>query len=151
MKGPTLHYMSPAEYNTAGTNWAPHLDAALAVRQDVVRHIIGRPLYNSPVDGAVGRHAGQSDKSQHNVDYYGSVRAADFFVPGAPAAEVVTAMMQAGFTGIGVYPGGLWKGEQETRYHGDVRSDRSPSDPATWGFIDGRTVSIEEAVAAAVR
>lgn len=141
-----LHYFRPAEFNRGGINWFQKTDAALLVRLDILRFRIGSPVIISPVDGATGRQDGTENKSQHNITYHGIVRAADFFVPGVSACRVVNAMRSLGFTGIGVYPDGLYGGKRETRYHGDVRTDRGPGNPAEWGHYDGKDCSINKAL-----
>ena len=145
-----LHYFTPPEFNRDGVNWFAKTDAALLVRLDILRFRLGSPVIISPVNGATGRHKGNEDKSQHNIDYYGIVRAADFFVPGVSASRVVNAMRGLGFTGIGVYPDGLYYGKQETRYHGDVRTDRGPGNPAEWGHYESKDWSIDKALQKAV-
>ena len=143
---PSLYYFKPSEFNRAGVNWFSKTDSALLVRLDILRFRLGSPVVISPVDGATGRENGTNDKSQHNIEYHGIVRAADFFVPGVSASRVVNAMRALSFTGIGVYPEGLYDGKQETRYHGDVRTDRKPGDPAEWGYYGGEDTSIDKAL-----
>jgi len=149
--GPHLHYFAPPEFNRAGINWFQKTDANLLVRLDLLRFRLSAPVVISPVDGATGRQAGTLDKSQHNITYHGLVRAADFFVPGVSASRVVNAMRSLGFTGIGVYPDGVYNGKRETRYHGDVRTDRGMGNPAEWGHYDGKDCSINEALQRAVK
>ncbi len=146
---PHLENFQPAEFNRHG-DWFPRCATGLLHRMDVLRFQLGSPVYISPVDGAVGRRNGQSDKSQHNINYYGEVRAVDFFAPGVDPQVVVDVMRELGFTGIGVYADGEWKGEKATRYHGDVRHDHKMGSPAEWGQVKGRTVSIDDAIANAV-
>ena len=146
-----LHFFSPPEFNRAGVNWFQRMDAAILVRLDILRFRLNARVMISPVDGATGRHEGAENKSQHNVDYHGMVRAVDFFAPGVSASRVVNAMRSLGFTGIGVYPDGVYGGEQETRYHGDARTDRGPGNPAEWGHYDGKNCSINEALQRVVK
>lgn len=143
---PHLQHFKPAEFNRHG-NWFNRCATGLLHRLDILRFRLGSPVYVSPVDGAVGRHLGDSGKSQHNIDYHGEVRAVDFFAPDADPHVVVQLMRELGFTGIGVYADGMWQGEPAFRYHGDVRHDRGMGNPAEWGQVDGRTVSIEDALA----
>lgn len=134
------------EYNRGGVDWYPRTAVRLLVLNDVLRHLLRSKVFISPDEGAVGRRLGKENKSQHNLDYWGEVRATDFFVPGVPAHNVIAAMRSVGHNGIGLYPEGLWNGEQANRYHGDVRTDRSPRNPATWGELGGKVCSLDEAL-----
>ena len=52
-----------------------------------------------------------------------------------------------GFTGIGVYP--QWvnkKGETQVGFHLGVRPNRKMDKPATWGYFNGKEVSLEHAL-----
>jgi len=110
----------------------------------------------SPASGAVGRRLGPDASSQHNVDRWGEVRAIDVLPRwGAQdhrqATETLHKAMEVGvecgFTGVGVYP--HWR--PRPGLHVDVRQDRQPGDPATWGAVlkDGRQfyVGVDEALA----
>lgn len=138
----TPRYFSPGEFG----GWFEQMAPELLRKLDRFREQWGGRVVVSPVAGGVGRHLGEGDQSQHNVDQWGEVRAVDFFpqvrdLAGRwryinSAAEIRRAYEVAravGFTGIGVYtdtaPGYM--------VHGDVRPDREPGDPATWARVSG--------------
>lgn len=143
MSQPHTYYFKPPEFNRSGVNWHSRMCPRLLVLLDLLRHELQSPVVISPVDGATGRYAGES-RTQHNVQRWGQVRAADFFCPGASPDRVIAAMTRLGFTGIGHYPDGLYDGKQESRYHGDTRRDRVPGEPATWGYRNGVVVSLRD-------
>ena len=118
--------------------WA--MSPLLLAMLDELRDTTGVSISISPVDGAIGRHAGEDSKSSHNVDVqpYNEVRAVDIFprIKGKPltthqAQEFFKAAKNLGFTGIGVYP--FWK--PVPGFHLDVRRGKDAGDPATWGDI----------------
>lgn len=126
-----LRYFTPTEFR----DWWPHMSLRLLVLMDSGRHQWGDQWEISPVEGALGRHRGDA-LTQHNIDRWDEVRAADFFMHGmdtrVKARHAVDLMVRTGFTGIGVYPD--W--DPMPGVHGDVRQDRDPGDPAIWGMID---------------
>lgn len=131
--------------------WEDRLCPRLAVRLDILRHRLGRPINISPADGAVGRELGEASESEHNVDFWGEVLAVDCFIGGvytrAGALDVVTEARALGFTGIGVYP--EWKNGQgavQVGFHFGVRPTRKMADPATWGYVNGQFVALERAL-----
>lgn len=126
------------------------MNSDLLLKLDEFRHRWGAPVMISPVDGALGRHAGDSSQSQHNVDLFGEVRAADVF-PRVGSGFIQTEgerrrayriAVEVGFTGIGVYtdttPGNM--------LHLDVRTDRQPGNPALWSRVSGQFKGIGEVV-----
>lgn len=143
-----LRYFSLDEFR----DWKGRMSYRLLVLEDTLRHMWGAAITVSPVEGALGRHKGQSNTSQHNYDRWGEVRAMDQFLEGmdtrAEAERAVDLMTDIGFTGIGVYP--HW--HPKPGIHGDVRADEAPGDPALWGMLDDGDgqyqVSIEEALEA---
>lgn len=126
----------------------------MSVRQlilmDSARHQWGASITISPVRGALARHNGPDDDSQHNVDRWGECRAADQFFEGMtdkPSANrVIGILIRAGFTGIGLYPD--WK--PQPGIHSDCRQPAKPGEPALWGMIDDGNgqyqVSLERAL-----
>ena len=142
-----LRYFETTEFG----RWWPKMDANLLVRLDVLRYRLQRPILISPHPDALGRHLGYESQSCHNIDYWGLVLAVDFFVGGIhtreDALEVIGEAKDLGFTGIGVYP--EWrnhKGERQVGFHLDVRPFRDMGDPATWGYVGGAFVSLDEAI-----
>lgn len=135
------NYFTPKEWQGKLDQVNPKLPKAL----NLLRHIYGLPIIISGHADAVARHLGDS-LSQHNVDKWGQSNAVDFFPQGITRKDIpnfIGLMQQAGFTGIGVYldtDGGIM-------FHGDVREDRTPANPAMWARIDGEYVEIERAYA----
>lgn len=145
---PTLKYFKPHEFGI----WWPLMNNQLLLTMDQFRELWGYPVQISKAGGSLGRHGGDS-KSQHNVDLWGGVKAADMF-PMLPDGKggyryIQTAdernkafqiAKQAGFTGIGIYtdtkPGNL--------LHGDVRDGLRV---ATWSRVAGEYKGIYEVLA----
>ncbi len=137
-----LAHFKPAEFR----EWWPHMSPDLLKKLDRFRELWGAPITVSPVNGALGRHLGPHDDSQHNIDKWGEVRAIDVFPYGLNAENAEYAKklaQQAGFSGIGIY--------SDTRpswmMHLDVRPDRTASRPATWARVSSRYVGITEVFA----
>jgi len=129
--------------------WADQIDPHLVACLDKYR--ASRPpgragrVSISTAPGALGRHGGALSSSQHNVDRWPTVRAADVFPAGlgddAEAFAVEYALARAaGFTGIGIYPD--WA--PHPGLHLDVRRDRRAGEPATWAGVrrNGKQVYI---------
>ena len=143
---PTLKHFKPEEFGA----WYPFMNNELLRKLDLFRELLGSPVHVSPVDGALGRHGGDDDHSQHNVDLWGDVRAIDVFPTlngeyiqtEAERTHVYNIARQAGFTGIGLYtdtvPGNM--------LHVDVRDDRSESAPALWARVAGEYTGIAEVI-----
>jgi len=92
----------------------------LSIREDSLIRPWLPVVLSSPYNGGLIR-AGMGG-SQHYIG-----RAADIKWPvGVSKHDAFQAAIQTGFTGIGVYPWGM---------HVDIRSDRKPGDPATWGRV----------------
>ena len=149
---PKLTYFKPSEFGA----WYPLMNPKQLKALDRFRELMGSPVFISPVEGGIGRHGGDVNRSQHNVDKWGQVNATDVF-PTVPAnnakgwkyittqAErqlVLANARKAGFTGIGLYtdtfPGNM--------LHGDVREDRTKADPALWSRVNHEYYSISEVV-----
>lgn len=141
-----LRYFDPDEFR----EWWPHMSLRLLVLLDSLRHQWGAGITVSPVTGALGRHNGDSDPTQHNIDRWGEVRAADVFLSGmdcrSTANRAVGLAMRTGFTGCGVYP--HWR--PSPGMHLDVRTSAEPGEPALWGMVDDGQgqyqVSLEKAL-----
>ena len=122
----------------------------LLVMLDVLRHILQSPIFISKNDQALGRRSGLSE-SEHNVEFWNQVLAVDCFVKDvhtyAQALRVVESARIVGFTGIGVYP--QWTnnvGRRQVGFHFGVRPSRKMDNPATWGYYDGKFVSLDYAL-----
>lgn len=148
-----LHYFTPAEFIRDGVQWYPVMDQRLLVAVDILRHQWGQPIDISPAAGALGRHLGQTSKSQHNVDVHGTVRAMDVMPRGMDDVHAVNDFLhlaeQCAFGGIGIYPD--W--QPRPGVHLDVRHDAVPGYPARWGALDDpfgvqQYVSMNEALEA---
>lgn len=125
-----LKWFKPSEFSGHFHDISPDTLYAL----DKFRELWGRPVTVSPVEGAIVRHGGNGDTSQHNVDLWGVSRAIDFFPKGLSASNAERAYQlarEAGFSGIGIYndtkPGWMM--------HGDTRTDKTPENPAKWARI----------------
>lgn len=127
-----LRHFSEDEFRDS---W-PHMSLRLLFLMDALRHQWGASITISPVTGALGRRNGASDPTQHNIDRWGEVRAADVFLAGMDcrntANRAVGLAMRTGFTGIGIYPD--WS--PSPGMHLDVRITAEPGDPALWGMLD---------------
>lgn len=153
MTRPKLKNFTPSEFGI----WWPFMSADLLQKLDALRERRGTPIIISTAAGALGRDDNQGDTSQHNILRWGEVRAVDFFAT-VPAenergwdyirdpydrSKLYQDMRAVGFTGIGIYtdttPGNL--------AHGDVRQDRSASNPATWARINHNYTGIQEVLA----
>jgi len=143
--GVELRHFRPHEFR----GWFHAMSPTLLERLDHWRHMLDAPVLVSPAAGALGRHLGKDNSSQHNVDVWGEVRAIDL-MPQLPVEEMERAFdlaIDAGFTGVGLYPD--WC--PQWGMHLDVRKDRRIDDPALWSGlrINGRQVyrGIDEAFA----
>lgn len=136
-----LHFFKPYEFR----NWQDDMSDELVARLDCLRGVWGDRIRISAAEGSLGRHSGRDDTSQHNFDKWREVRAVDVMVDGvrsvADAEEFVRLATEIGFTGIGVYPN--WR--PMYGFHLDVREDKKYGEPALWGRIGAKYVSIEEA------
>ena len=130
--------------------WFSSCSPRLLILLDALRFQWGAPIRVSRAQGAIGRRLGEGAKSQHNIDRWGEVRAVDVFPSGLVTREDVDSFLLSaisiGITGIGFYPD--WSGG--FGFHLDVREDREPGYPATWGRVDTRLekqyVSIDAAM-----
>lgn len=144
MRKPKLDYFTPSEFGA----WYPLMNNELLRRLDLFRKILGSAVYISPVNGALGRHGGNDDHSQHNVDLWGTVNAIDVF-PTIDGEYITTqeqrnivylAALEAGFTGIGLYTDTA----PANMLHVDVRNT---SEVALWSRVNGNYLGINEVLA----
>lgn len=125
--------------------WEDRISPDLLERLDKFAIAWGKPVIISTAKGAIGRHGGVDDTSQHNFDRWGEVRAIDIFPQGLNSSSARSALTMAksvGFTGIGFYS----DTKPSMLMHVDVRTDRVIGDPALWGRVNGKYVSIFEVV-----
>ncbi len=151
MTRPKLNHFTASEFGV----WWPLMSADLLLKLDAFREQWGAPVEISRADGALGRHGGENDKSQHNIDRWGQVLAADL-MPKVADGQGGYRYMQTreernrafaiakavGFTGIGIYtdtnPGNL--------LHVDVRKTNTER-VATWSRVNKQYKGILEVLA----
>ena len=141
-----LRYFSQSEFRES---WDA-MSLRLMFLLDSLRHQWGSSITISPVQGALARHNGPDDTSQHNADRWGECRAADVFLAGMEcrnsANYAVGMAMRTGLTGIGIYPD--WN--PSPGMHVDVRQSAQPGEPSLWGMLDDGEgqyqVSLEQAL-----
>ena len=131
--------------------WADDMSPRLVTMLDVLRFHIGRPIEISKSSYALGREQGRDQMSEHNVDHWGEVLAADCFISGiynrAQSEAVVYEATSIGFTGIGVYSDTHNnKGEEQVMFHLGVRPNELMGSPATWGRVDHDYTSLIAAI-----
>jgi hypothetical protein len=144
-----VRFFEPWELERDGVQWWQQMSPRLLIMLDVFRFQWGRPVNISGHKRAVGRHM-KDGLSQHNVDKWGEVRAIDVQPAGMTTrdeAERALAIAESlGFTGFGLYP--HWSGGPGL--HLDVRHDRDPGYPTTWGAVLGASgqmfVSLRDAL-----
>ncbi len=126
------YFNTATEFVRDGFDWFPEMNPELLDKLDQIRGLYGSPIIISPAGGAIGRHAGTT---QHNVDRYGKVNAIDVMFKDLKTSDDALAILklanEVGFTGIGVYP--EWK--PYAGFHFDVRTDRTPDNPAMWSGV----------------
>lgn len=122
-----LKHFKPEEFR----GWFDRMNPALLHQLDEFREQLGAPVIISPAHGAIGRHQGETGKSQHNIDRYGEVRAIDVMPQTDDMRHAFNVAMRVGFHGIGVYPD--WR--PHWGLHLDMRKDRPPQNPALWSGL----------------
>lgn len=135
-----MRHFKPHEFR----EWWPYIAPKLKNVLDNFREEWGAPVIISPHPDGLGRYAGES-MSQHNVDMWREVRAADVFPQGLTEDDFPRAFdcaRSAGASGIGFYPGT----HPGPMMHLDVRQDRTPEDPATWSRIKGKYLTLSHAM-----
>ena len=131
--------------------WSDDMSARLVTMLDVLRFKLGSPIGISASEYALGREIGRNELSEHNIDHWGEVLAADCFISGiynrAQSEAVVYEATSIGFTGIGVYSDTHNnKGEEQVMFHLGVRPNELMGSPATWGRVDGEYTSLMAAI-----
>jgi hypothetical protein len=142
MKKPKLKYFKAPEFRA----WWPLMNNDLLLKLDAFREAWAAPVEISKASGSLGRHGGNGDGSQHNIDLLIEVGAVDVF-PKRPDGSYISTIeerqrayevaISVGFTGIGIYtdtsPGNL--------LHLDNRDSERV---ALWSRIDGEYLGINE-------
>ena len=118
---------------------SPHLLNVL----DNFREDWGDRVFISTHPQALGRRLGPNSHSQHNVDLWGQVRAADLFPDGMNTpddfARAYECAKSAGASGVGIYTD-----TTSPMIHLDVRQSTTPDNPAKWSRVRGEYLGIEE-------
>jgi hypothetical protein len=133
--GHQMQHFSPSEFR----EWWEFMDVDLLIKLDLFREMWGKPIMISPVDGSLGREAGES-LSYHNVTRYGQVRAVDIFPSGLTtnnAGLAVSMAEKVGFGGIGLYT----DTKPSMMMHLDNRSGS-----ARWARVNKKYVGIDNAI-----
>ena len=116
---------SPEEFTENPNKYA---EPDLIYNIQKTRSLFNKPIFPSPVDGALARTYGSQD-SQH---YIGSFikperlsTALDWFCPSISGHKVFWILYGSClWTGIGVYFNGRWGGSPCLRYHTDIRPEQ---------------------------
>lgn len=151
---PFLQNFSSTEFRNGHGNWWQVMSARLVVMLDVLRFQLDTPIWISNNDYALGRRLGPIRLSEHNINKWQEVLAADVFVEGVytqdEARKVVDKAISIGFTGIGVYADTMNNdGEAQVMFHLGVRPTQRMGDPATWGRVNSSyDYSLEQAIQA---
>lgn len=149
------YFFKKHEFERNGENWYDLYDPRWIVLIDVFRLQTGICRL-SPNPEALGRRDGvnpsKSGYNAHNIDKHGVVKAGDtfpnIFVRENEILSIHHCFLTAkniGFTGIGIYPQWKLNGIRRCGMHLDVRDNQAPGNPATWGYVDGKFVSINKA------
>ena len=139
-----LQYFDFYEFDRGGENWFHAMHPWVLRGLDLFRHEWGRPVRISPHPKALGRREGSDVLSDHNIDKWGRVLAADVMLEGMETeSDAYSAYLLAervGFTAIGLYRD--W--QPSPGFHLGVRPDRVLGKPAKWGAIraDGKQVYV---------
>ena len=139
MSKPKLKYFKASEFGL----WYPMMNNDLLMKLDKFRELWGDIVVISPVVGGLGRHGGEDNTSQHNVDKWGEVLAVDVFPTGmdniSERRRAFAIAKSVGFTGIGLYT----DTKPSNLLHVDVRkADKL----ATWARVNGEYVGINQVV-----
>lgn len=132
-----LRYFTESEFG----QWWPLMSTELLQKLDEFRHRLGVPVTISQANGSLGRELGPGSLSQHNVDMWGEVRAADVMFTGVDLQTAYQIAKEVGFTGIGAYPD--WN--PYPGLHLDVR--QAPL--ALWSGIKEQGQQVYKAISAA--
>lgn len=138
-----LNYFNPHEFTRSGVEWFDKISPELLVRLDCLRGVWGAPIHISKHPRAVGRRDPiRQGFDGHNLNKHDKVMAVDVFPEMVYSPKYfLESAEDVGFRGIGYYP--QWKqGNLKGGFHVDVRD----SERATWGYVDGKFVSISDAL-----
>ena len=91
----------------------------LIISLDKLRDFINKPIYPSPVSGALARFSG-SNKSEHYSVYRLST-AVDVFIDEDPFISLIKILQSSYFSGIGFYLDTYYKGKPWVLFHLDLR------------------------------
>ena len=135
-----MRFFKPEEFR----EWFPYMCPVLLETLDDFRRLWGKPITISPHADALGRKLPITEKTMHNINLWGDVKAVDFFPKGMETKEDMQRAFgiakKVGFTGIGLYT----DTKPSNMMHCDVRPDRTPANPATWARVNGIYVGIDE-------
>lgn len=99
-----MKYFTPEEFQ----GWYGFIDIDVLQMLDDFRHAWGKPVRVTKALGGIGRRDGIANKSYHNIDRWGYVRAVDVMPEGMDNASSALVAVQlaehVGFRGIGLYP-----------------------------------------------
>ena len=131
--------------------WSDDMSPRLVTMLDVLRFRLGSAIAISGSAYALGRNLGRGKMSEHNIDEWGEVLAADCFIRGvynrAQAQAVAREAESIGFTGIGVYSDTHNnQGEDQVMFHLGVRPTELMAAPATWGRVNGKYTTLMSAI-----
>jgi len=138
-----------------GEDWYGRMAPEVLQLLEDLRERHGAPIRISPHPRALGRYLDDGSQSDHSVDRWQEVRAADVFpeMPQTPEAtrKFLDLCREVGVSAIGVYP--HWRnryGRYQIGFHVGYRPDRE-GNPALWGLIrhngTTKTINIYDAVA----
>jgi hypothetical protein len=114
----TIPNFRPSEFSEDIQKYAdPHMLRTL----QRTRNLVGKSMYPSPVEGALARFNSKDKSSQHYAVDRKST-AVDCFVDEIPV-KVFSLVWgdPEGFTGVGIYFNGMYRGKPQVRYHFDTR------------------------------
>lgn len=150
--GQRVRFMHLEHFNSGEfRHWWPYMSHRLLTMLDTLRHKLDTPIYISDNVAALGRHLSWNNESEHNMDRWGEVLAADCFIRDVRTAsetlDVVNTAKDIGFTGIGIYPDWINNsGKNQVGFHFGVRPTRKMGDPALWGRVENKYVRLDEAL-----
>lgn len=122
--------------------WYDKMDPELLEVMERFAESVGKKMFISPANGAIGRRLSPPNKSFHNVSHWGMVKAIDIMIEGLETGDdyrrVFEAAKEAGALGIGVYPD--WRPVSGVHLDMGERKGRGPGNPAKWSAfrVNGR-------------
>ena len=91
----------------------------LIYQLNTFRKVLGRPIYPSPVKGALARQSGSENSRHYAVNRLSD--AIDVFCTGDPFHTWITAITSKLWGGIGIYPFTRFQGREWVMFHLDMR------------------------------